>query len=338
MSLGAKDLSGIGLRARLRRGLLAGAVLTVCFAQGAAAQTYEMVAGALGGGWYTMATGLSGIIQEANPGMTIRVVPGGGLGNPTRVQNGVSQVGFGLDFLVSTAVKGGEPYRAPHDKISHIGVGYSPTEHHMLRRVDGGPTDMKSILTMQGLRIGAPQSTSSDTLTLIYIMRHFGTSFDQIRSNGGRVVQGSYSDLAAAFIDGQVDYVYVALARPAAMVNEIQRGRRQATLVTFPQDVRDHLTQAYGFSQGTIPAGTYPAPMQTETVPVTTMDTVLVVPTALPEEAIYRMVRSIIQNKDKLPQIHPSMAAFNPAVACKYPGAPLHPGARRAFAEAGCTM
>jgi TRAP-type uncharacterized transport system substrate-binding protein len=31
------------------------------------------------------------------------------------------------------------------------------------------------------------------------------------------------------------------------------------------------------------------------------------------------------------------MAAFDPAVACKYPGAPLHPGARRAYAEAGCT-
>jgi TRAP transporter TAXI family solute receptor len=328
----------MGVGAMLRRGLLAGAVAVFGFGHAAQAQTYEMVAGALGGGWYTMATGLSAIIQENNPGLTIRVVPGGGLGNPTRVQNGVSQVGFGLDFLVSTAVKGGEPYRAPHDKISHIGVGYSPTEHHMLRRVDGGPTDMKSILTMPGLRIGAPQSTSSDTLTLIYILRHLGTSFDKIRADGGRVVQGSYADLASAYIDGQVDYVYVALARPAAMVSEIQRGRRQATLVDFPQDVRAHLSQTYGFSQGTIPAGTYPAPMQTAEVPVTTMDTVLVVPTALPDEVIYRMVRSIIQNKDKLPTIHPSMAAFNPAVACKYPGAPLHPGARRAFAEAGCTM
>ena len=328
----------MGFGAMLRRSVLAGAVGTVAFAGRAAAQTWEMVAGALGGGWYTMATGLSAIIQENNPGLTIRVVPGGGLGNPTRVQNGVSQIGFGLDFLVSTAVKGGEPYRAPHDRIAHIGVGYSPTEHHMLRRVDGGPTDMKAILAQPGLRIGAPQSTSSDTLTLIYILRHLGTSFDQIRANGGRVVQGSYSDLAAAYTDGQVDYVYVALARPAAMVNEIQRGRRQATLVSFPQDIRDHLSQQYGFSQGTIPAGTYPAPMQTADVPVTTMDTVLVVPTTLPEEAVYRMLRTIIQNKDKLPAIHPSMAAFNPVVACKYPGAPIHPGARRAFAEAGCTM
>lgn len=303
----------------------------------ASAQTYEMVAGALGGGWFTMATGLSQILQENIPGLTIRVVPGGGLGNPTRVQNGISQIGFGLDFLVSSAVKGEEPYRAPHDKISHIGVGWSPTEHHMLRRVDGGPTDMRAILTMPGLRIGAPQGTSSDTLTLIYILRYFGTSFDRIRAEGGRVVQGSYNDLAAAFMDGQVDYVYVALARPAAMVNEIQRGRRPATLVAFPQDVRDHLAKTYGFSQGVIPAGTYPPPMQTEEVPVTTFDTVLVVANTIPEETMYRMVKVLIENRSRLGSIHPSMAAFNPAHACKYPGAPLHPGARRAYAEVGCT-
>jgi len=322
----------------LRRSVLAGAMGTLVAAPGAAAQTWEMVAGALGGGWYTMATGLSAIIQENNPGLTIRVVPGGGLGNPTRVQNGVSQIGFALDFLTSEAVKGAEPYRAPHDRIAHIGVGYSPTEHHMLRRIDGGPTDMRAILTMPGLRIGAPQGTSSDTLTLVYILRHFGTGFDQIRANGGRVVQGSYSDLAAAYIDGQIDHVYVALARPAAMVNEIQRSRRAATLVPFPQEVKDHLSRTYSFGQGTIPAGTYPAPMQTGQVPVTTMDTVLVVPTTLPEEGVYRMVRTIIQNRARMPAIHPSMEAFDPAVACRYPGAPIHPGARRAFAEAGCTM
>lgn len=322
-----------GRRLTLRVAAIAAAV---ALAAPATAQTYEMVAGALGGGWYTMATGLAQILQENVPGLTIRVVPGGGLGNPTRVQNGVSQIGFGLDFLVSSAIKGEEPYRFPHDRISHIGVGWSPTEHHMLRRIDDGPTDMKAILTMRGLRIGTPQGTSSDTLTLIYILRHLGTSFDRIRAEGGRVVQGSYTDIANAYMDGQVDYLYVALARPAAMVNEIVRGRRPATLVPFPQDIRDHLSQSYGFSQGTIPAGTYPPPMQTETIPVTTMDTVLVVPTAMPEEIVYRMLKAVIANRDRLGSIHPSMAAFNPAVACRYPGAPIHPGARRAFAEAGC--
>lgn len=304
----------------------------------AAAQApLEWVAGALGGGWYTMVTGMAQLVQEANPGITIRVVPGGGVANPTRVHNGVSQLGMGLDFLVADAIKGQDPYREPHTRLAHAGVGWSPTEHHMLRRADGGPTDMRAILTMPNLRIGCPQTSSSDTLVLAKILAEYGTSFDAIRRGGGRVVHGSYNDIAAAFGDNQVDYLYVALARPAAMVMEVGRGRRAARLVEFPKELRDAMSAKHGLSQGVIPAGTYPG-MQDGDVAVTTMDTVVCVSTAVPEETVYRMMRTLIGARPRLSSIHPSMAAFDPAVGCRYPGAPLHPGARRAFAEAGCTV
>lgn len=299
--------------------------------------TLEWVAGSLGGGWYTMATGAAQIVQEANPDITLRVVPGGGVANPTRVQNGVSQLGFGLDFLVASAIKGEEPYREPHTRLAHCGVGWSPTEHHMLRRTDAGPTDMKAILTMPNLRIGTPQTSSSDTLVLAKILAEYGSSFEAIRRAGGRVLHGSYNDIAAAYGDNQVDYLYVALARPAAMIMEIGRGRRAGTLVEFPQALRDALTSKYGLSQGIIPAGTYPG-MQSADVQVTTMDTVLLAAVSLPDDTVYRIVKSLIAAKPRLGAIHPSMAAFDPAKGCKYPGAPLHPGARRAFAEAGCTV
>jgi TRAP transporter TAXI family solute receptor len=321
-----------------RNTLAAGAALAMPFVRPVQAQaTLEWVAGALGGGWYTMATGMSQIVQEANPNITLRVVPGGGVANPTRVHNGVSQLGFGLDFLVASATKGEEPYREPHTRMAHCGVGWSPTEHHMLRRTDGGPTDMKAILAQPNLRIGCPQTSSSDTLVLAKILALSGSSFDKIRQGGGRVLHGSYNDIAAAYGDNQVDYLYVALARPAAMIIEIGRGRRTAALVEFPQDLRDTLTKNFGLSQGVIPASTYPG-MQTADVQVTTMDTVLMAATSVPEDTVYRIVKSLIAAKPRLGSIHPSMAAFEPAKGCKYPGAPLHPGAARAFAEAGCTV
>lgn len=315
-------------------GLLAApALLRPAAAQG----TLEWVAGALGGGWYTIATGMSQIVTEANPSIRISVVPGGGVANPTRVQNGVSQLGFGLDFLVSSAIKGEEPYKEKHDKVTHLGVGWSPTEHHFLRRTDAGPTDMKAILTMPGLRLGTLPVSASDTLTLVRILSYYGTGFDKIRAEGGRVVFGSYNDLAAAFSDNQVDYVYFALAKPAAVLTEMARGRRPLALVAFPQDLRDHLTQAYGFSQGVIPAATYPG-VQTADVPVTTMDTVLLAAAGIPEPTAYAIVKSLIDARPRLASIHPSVAAFDPTKACRYPGAPIHPGAKRAFAEAGCTI
>ena len=68
------------------RRVLAGGALAAPFIRTAAAQqTLEWVAGSLGGGWYTMAAGLSSLIKDENPDIQIRVVPGGGLANATRV-------------------------------------------------------------------------------------------------------------------------------------------------------------------------------------------------------------------------------------------------------------
>jgi len=138
------------------RRLLLGAGLTAPFIRTASAQTtLEWVAGSVGGGWYTMAAGLSSLIREENPDLQIRVVPGGGLANPTRINNNQSQMGWGIDAFSASAVQGIEPYSAKHERIRCLGTGYSPTEHHFLRHTGAGPEDMRAILTqrlkMQGM-------------------------------------------------------------------------------------------------------------------------------------------------------------------------------------------
>ncbi|MBW8270933.1 TAXI family TRAP transporter solute-binding subunit [Caldovatus aquaticus] len=319
-----------------RRAALGGAALALPFLRPARAQqTLEWVAGSLGGGWYTMAVGLSALIREENPDLQIRVVPGGGVANATRVNNGQSPIGWGIDAFAASAARGEEPYSQRHDKLRSLGTGYSPTEHHFLRRPDGGPEDMKAILTLRGLRIAAPQRSSTDEMTLQRILRFLGTSPERIRAEGGRYLTGSYNDIGAAYGDGQVDYLYAALARPAALFTEIAQGRRGGRLVAFPEDVRRHLSERYAYAQGVIPAGTYPA-LQSGDVPVTAMDSVIMVHESLPEEIAYRITRTLIRNRgQRLAAIHASMGAWNPATSWRYEGLPLHPGAAKAFREAG---
>jgi TRAP transporter TAXI family solute receptor len=321
-----------------RRALLlgAGAALAAPFVRRAQAQqTLEWVAGSVGGGWYTMAAGLSSLIAEENPELRIRVVPGGGLANSTRVNNNQSQLGWGIDTFTAAAARGEDPYSAKHERLRSLGTGYSPTEHNLLRRADGGPADMREILTQRGLRIGTPQRSSTDEMTMQRILRFLGTSPDRIRAEGGRYLNGSYTDIAGAFADGQVDYLYVALAKPAAILTELGQGRRPARLVEFPDDVRKHLIDSYAYAEGVLPAGTYPA-LQTTDLKVTTMDSVVLAHEAVPDDAAYRITRTLIRNRGpRLVAIHASMGAFDPATSWRYPGVPLHPGAARAFREAG---
>jgi len=302
-----------------------------------AQQTFEFVAGSLGGGWYTMAAGLAALVREENADIQIRVVPGGGLANPTRINNGQSQMGWGVDAFASSAFKGEEPYTAKHEHLRCLGTGYSPSEHYLLRHPGAGPEDLRGILTQRGVKISVPQRSSTDELTLQRVLRFLGSSPDRIRSEGGRYLNGSYADIAAAYTDGQVDYLYCALARPAAILTEIAQGRRGGKLVGFPQDLRDHLSQTYAYGQGTLPATTYPT-LQSGDLPLTTMDSVILVHDSVPEEVTYKITRTLIRNRgQRLVAIHASMGFWDPATSVKYP-MPFHPGGVRAFREAGIAV
>lgn len=314
----------------------AGALAMPIIRTAQAQQTFEWVAGSVGGGWYTMAAGLSGLIAEENPNIRIRVVPGGGLANSTRVNNNQSPLGWGIDAFTAAAAKGEDPYNRKHEDLRSLGTGYSPTEHNLLRATDvSGPADMRGILTQRGLKIACPQRSSTDEMTLQRILKFLGTSPDEIRNSGGRYLNGSYSDIGSAFADGQADYLYAALAKPAALLTELGQGRRPAQLVGFPDDVRKHLIDTYAYAEGVLPASTYPK-LQDRDLMVTTMDSVILANKSVPDDVAYGITKTLIKNRgQRLATIHPSMAAFDPAKSWRYQGVPLHPGAAKAFREAG---
>jgi uncharacterized protein len=91
----------------------------------------------------------------------------------------------------------------------------------------------------------------------------------------------------------------------------------------------------YSYAEGILPPGTYPG-LQSGPVPVTLMDSVILAHEGVPEEIAYKITRTLIRNKgQRLVAIHASMGNWDPATSWKYQGVPLHPGAEKAFKEAG---
>ena len=87
-------------------GILAIVCVLVLAVGGASAQTYSATVGGLGGVWYTMYTGIAELVKEKDPGVIIRVVPGGGLIAVQKVGEGASEFGFGFPWTVADAVAG----------------------------------------------------------------------------------------------------------------------------------------------------------------------------------------------------------------------------------------
>ncbi len=321
---------------KLPGALRAAAIATVLTAAPLAAQAqsnFEWTSGSPGGAWFTQTTGVSTIVMESVPGTNIRIVPGGGKDNPTRIQAGLSQIGMGIDFLSAAALKGEEPYKAPHDKLRTLGstgvqvyfMVYVPVEEKR---------SLAELMADPKLTIGVTSPATSEYLTLQRVLEHYGNSFAKVKAGGGKVVVNSYGDLIQAFNDNQFDVLWTAGEIPSGIASQVLDGRRKVKLVSFPADLSKALTTKFGYSADTIKDGTFPG-LQTGDLAVSAMGNVYLVSADLPTEFVYKMTKAIIDNRARLPNVYQAMKAYDPATAWKMQPVPLHPGAEKAYREAG---
>ena len=316
---------------RIAGTILAGAL--ACSVSAAQAQTIEWVAGQLGGGWYTMASGMAKLVQDKNPGLQVKVVPGGGTANPTKIEQGQSQLGMGLDIFAKAAADGTGIYQGkPHKKLMMIGQSFSDNYLHVIR-ADGAPLGFEEIFKAKDVKIGVTKAGSSDEMSYRYVMEHYGTSYEQMRKNGAKIVQGDYNELASAFKDKQVDYMFIVLGIPGAAVIDMSQGRG-GELLAWPQPLREKMSKTYGYSIGDIPATTYPK-YQKAAVPTIIMATTLMVSSDLPEAVAYNVTKTLCENTSELPKIHASMDVYNCKTAAKVQPVPVHPGAMKYYKEKG---
>jgi uncharacterized protein len=71
----------------------------------ALAQQFNLTwtAGQLGGGWYAQAGGFVELIKSKDPKFNIKVVPGAGIQNMTKLQQGETEIAWGLPPFVAAS-------------------------------------------------------------------------------------------------------------------------------------------------------------------------------------------------------------------------------------------
>jgi TRAP transporter TAXI family solute receptor len=298
-------------------------------------ENLEWASGSPGGSWYTIVTGLANIVMEKNPDIKIRIVPGGGRDNPTLIDGGISQIAMGIDFLAAAASKGEEPYKKKHETLRSLGGTWAPAEFHVIVPVEETRT-LDQILADPKVRIGTSPRATSEELTLQRALEFYSNSGDKISAGGGTLINGSYTQLISAFQDDQIDVLWGAGSVPTGIALEVETGRRAAKLIAFPQPLMSSLTERFGYGTGEIPAKSYGA-LQAEgaAVPVTTLEAVVLVGADVSEDAAYRITKTLIENRDRFPNIYKVLGKYDPNVAWQNQPVPLHPGAEKAYKELG---
>jgi TRAP-type uncharacterized transport system substrate-binding protein len=153
-----------------------------------------------------------------------------------------------------------------------------------------------------------------------------------VRAQGGSILQIDVSQIPAALRDGRADILF----------DTVLRGHPTITEISLTADVRfldlSERAQAALARVGLRPA-MMPNWFQGQSGETRSADfgTVLIAHASVPEETAYRIVRAIVENRDRLVAEYPAFAEWDPRQSHlpANTGVPLHPGAARYFRERG---
>ena len=225
-----------------KRVLLAVLFVFIFAASSAGAQNLTWTAGNVGGGWYTIGGGIANIINEKSGGITVKVIPGGGVQNPSLVDKGDCELGWGLPFMNAAAWNGEDPYnRKAREPPGHC-RGDEPEFLPFLFGRGKFLTKPWTKSSGRKRRSGSPCPPPAPRMN-----GSSGRSWPITKpitrpseAAGFKFFRGSYAEQASQFKDRNVDSVFTFLAVPAAAVTEASVGR-SLRIMNFPPALLESL-------------------------------------------------------------------------------------------------
>lgn len=304
--------------------------------------TYTWVAGGMGGGWYTVAGGFAKLVNEKEPRVTIKVIPGGGLTNPIMLSQGDAEMAWGVAWLDKAAYDGTAPlFKQAYKNIASIAGALSADRYHLLAAKDQNVTTVeefaKKIKNGEKLKVTGPMTGTSEFVLIGKVLEYYGASFDMIKKNGGTFVQAIYGDMTSLYKDRHVDYALTCVGLPGAIITEMSLGR-PSVLMAVSDECVDHFAKTMGLvtkasGLANVPGGTY-AGMPND-IQALAHATEILVSTKMPDDVAYVITKVLNENKAFLVQMGASYSVFDPKNTAFAVQVPLHPGAVRYYKEVG---
>ena len=319
-----------------------GAALVVALAAWALPVTAQQknltwTAGQVGGGWYTQAGGFAELIKGKDSSFNIRVVPGAGIQNMSKLQQGETEIAWGLPPFIAASYNGQDPYKDKHPDMRLVmnGLGFVHIQVGVPAEYPANTVkDVFEIAKTKPITIGTTPPGGSDEWVMRKVFEFYKTSYNDVRSKGGKVILVSYSDLTTQYRDRNMDIFFANLAVPGAAIQEASLARKMKIL-PMDNDLIKFL-ESHGLSRGMIPKGSYKDVVNNDKdIPTIAMANTIVANAKTPADVVYQFTKVLLSDLDGVRKVHPAFKDFDPKDAVKLANVPLHPGAEKAYKEAG---
>lgn len=280
--------------------------------------------GRTGGSQYPVSVSILQIIQELPEIGTVTLVPGGGASNIMAVDQGLSDLAITLSVSALNGLEGKDPYPEPTKNVA----GLVALHGFKLITVVPADSDIHSFADLAGKKINVGPNGFTVTALAKQIFEHANMDVDiQYLAPSAAVQQ---------FKDGHLDGWFYSASDPQAAFVDLANAR-DIRLIAMPEDIQSWLLDANpSLYRTSYPNDGALYPRMSGHVETLGYPNIIVVNTStVSDEQAYLMTKAIVEQLDKLKATAPDMAALQPEDLAIEVGIPLHPGAKRYFAERG---
>lgn len=284
---------------------------------------------------------MNSVYRETYPGSTVTFVPNSVGGGMLAVASGKADVSIAVPPVeIQKGLAGEAPFTQPlKGKLFQAMTILEELDFNVVATKKWA--DKYGIKTFADLaRVKPPVRLGASIRATFYIndavdeiLKAYKTDLKQVDSWGGRVYYNASGANMDDLRDGKLDMVFTAGLQPDRRLQEVAAN---VPLVWIRMDkaVLDQVAAKLNMQVATMPKANYG--FLDEDVWTLRAPSVTVVGAHVPADTVYKMLKAIDMNMEKIRGIHPHFKDFSVEyMAKKNPGLPLHPGAERFYKEKG---
>lgn len=302
----------------------------------------QTAGGSPGGVGFAIMNAMLSAAAAEFPSLAYNVLPGGWVGNNTRLQNQEIDVGHTTLAASTLAHNLEEPYddqdwEQPPSNIRAVLADQSEIFYFVVTQPDF-PYDSLRAAAQDEYAISVTNQPKGTFGGFIWdtVLQELNYGQERIQELGGSYRRVGWNDAAQLFSDGQVDAILAVGGRDLGWLNSIA-ANQDVKYLSWEEEFRTQISENFGVLEVTLEEGTFPK--QDNPLECTQDSGAINTHSGVSEEAIYRVVKGAIEREEQVRQSTGLLAPFEATSAMVEPlPFELHSGAVRAYEESSISL
>ena len=277
------------------------------------------------GTYYAYGTVLAQYVSN-NTDLSITAITGNGSkSNVEDMDAGDVQLAFCQSDIMSYAYNGTNGFDNKVDSFSSVCALYM--EDVQIVTCD---SSIKTAADLKGKTISVGAVGSGTYFNAIDVLTAYDMTLDDITP-----VYQSFGDSTESLKDNKIDAAFVVAGAPTTSIVDLSTAKQAYIVSIDDAHIEKLIAMSPYYSKHIIPAGTYGAAPEAQTVAIAAM---VLARDDVDESVIYDFISTIFNNKPAVAEAHAKGNDLDPAFASSVTSVPFHKGAAKYFAEKGITV